>query len=298
MATRQGRYCRGDDTPIKAARGYENLFAALFCQSAKIEGITDRRDDLTDDYIIDMLYSTGSVAFEKDTGLWLPFYGQGTPNAYGRYDKYRLYSLYNGQTNALVERKDIFIFDANAQAFPVREFIRIRAATLAAFDAAIAQNLDGVKDMSVIVAHSKELARELQKLDKQRRQGKSWGIINAALMSRENGGLAKLETLSTGMEYKIDRLTEDRRKYYEETLHLVGVQTPQEKGERMITGEIEMQGAETSAYIELMIKTFNQNAEEQGAPFRMVAYNAQNGGKIKQKPEEQGKTQGDKENGE
>ena len=81
-------------------------------------------------------------------------------------------------------------------------------------------------------------------------------------------------------------------------MHLVGVQTPQEKGERMITGEIAMQGAETSAYIELMIKTFNQNAEEQGAPFRMVAYNAQNGGKIEQKTKAKENTQGDGENGE
>lgn len=295
MATRQGRYCRGDDTPIKAAKGYENLFAALFCQSAKIMGITDRRDDLTDDYIIDMLYSTGSIAYEKTTGVWLPLYSQGTPTAYGRAKKYRLYSLYNGES-MVVNREDVFIFDANAQAFPIKEFIRMRAATLAAFDAAIAQNLDGVKDMAVIVAHSKELARELQRLDKQRRQGKSWGIINAALMERENGGLAKLETLSTGMEYKIDKLTADRRAYYEETLHLVGVQTPQEKGERMITGEVEMQGAETSAYIELMIKTFNQNAEEQGAPFRMVAYNALKPAKNEQKDEDEQEDDGGQNN--
>lgn len=271
MATRQGRYYRDCDTPIKAAKGYENLFAALFCTAAKITGIVNRKDDLKDDYILDMLYSTGAVAFHKKTELWLPLYGVGTPTAYGTYDNYRLYSLYNGTTyNA--KRDDLYIFDANAQAFPIQEFIRTRAATLAAFDAAIAQNLDGVKDMSVIVAHSKELTQQLRKLDSERRRGKSWGVINANLMDRENGGLAKLETLSTGMEYKIDKLTADRRAYYEETLHLVGVKTPYEKGERMITNEIEMQTAETSAYIELMIKTFNQNAIEQGAPFRMERY--------------------------
>ena len=293
MATRNGRLERNDVAEYyTAAKGYKALFAALFCSSVRIEGITDRTGYLTDGYIIGTLYESGSVAFHKPTATWWRWAGEGVPNAYGEYDRVRLYSPY--RDGMFAARADVVLLDANSEKFGIARFVGDKCEKLAEFDAAIAQNLDAIKDMSIIVADNAELAAKLKTVDRLRRQGKSVATISR---KNKNGGLASLETLSTGAEFKVDRLQEARRKLYEETLQLVGVDTAFEKGERMITTEAEMQGAETSAYIQIMIDTFNAQSKAQGAPFRLVRVRAgatsTQGDKTAPKNEE---TKGDGEN--
>ena len=264
--TREGRQDRRDVAEYyTAAKGYKALFAALYCAAVRINGITDREGHLTDDYIVNILYTDGSVAFEKSTGMWWKWTPVGEWNAYGVADRVRLYSQYRGAGRE-VQRDEVYIFDANSEAFGIARFVGDKCNTLADFDAAIEQNLDAIKDMTLIVADNGEIAKKLENVDRKRRRGHSVAVLSRR---NKNGGLSSLETLSTGAEYKLDRLQADRRKLYEELLHLVGVDTAFEKGERMIVNEAEMQGAETSAYIRIMIDTFNRQAEEQGAPFRM-----------------------------
>lgn len=264
--TREGRQSRDVAEFYTAAKGYKVLFAALFCAAVRIDGITDREGYLTDDYIINILYEDGSVAFHIPTRTWWRWTEVGERNTYGNPKRVRLFSTYRGG-GFECDRADVFIFDANAQAFGIERFVNDKCNVLADFDAAIRQNLDAVKDMTLIVADNEEIARKLKNADIQRRRGKSVGVLSRR---NKNGGLASLETLSTGAEYKVNRLMEDRRKLYEDVLHLVGVDTAFQKGERMITNEAEMQTAETSAYIRVMIDTFNRQAKEQNAPFRMV----------------------------
>ena len=264
--TREGRQDRREVAELyTAAKGYKALFAALYCAAVRINGITDREGYLTDDYIVNVLYTDGSVAYHIPTRTWWKWTPVGEKNAYGVTERVRLYSQYRG-AGLEARRDDVYIFDANSEAFGIARFVNDKCHTLADFDAAIDQNLDAIKDMTVIVADNNEIAQKLREVDKKRRRGYA-----VATLSRrnKNGGLSALETLSTGAEYKLDRLQDDRRKLYEELLHLVGVDTAFEKGERMITDEAQMQGAETSAYIRIMIDTFNRQAQEQGAPFRM-----------------------------
>lgn len=264
--TRQGRKTRENVVACTAAEGYKNLFAALFCNAATIDGITDRTGGLTDDYILGVLYENGSIAYDKKTGVWLPFYGVGVPNSYGNCEKVRLYSNYGGGVNLTRARSDVYIFDANSEAFPISRFVAMRAARLSNFDGAIDQNLDAIKDMSLVVTDNKNLSQQLQNADKKRRNGASVAVINSA---QTDGTFGELKTLSTGAEYKVDKLLRDRRAEFEEVLHVVGIRTPTEKAERMITDEVATQNEETDAYIGLMIDTFNRQAEEQNAPFRM-----------------------------
>ena len=62
----------------------------------------------------------------------------------------------------------------------------------------------------------------------------------------------------------------DRRGIYEDLLHIVGIQTPNEKYERLITPEVHAQSQEVDAYVGNMLITFNQMAEIQGAPQRLL----------------------------
>ena len=268
MPTREGRKFRGyADDEKGGGSAYNALFTALFCNSATVEGITNRDGHLTDDYILQVLYEYGRIAYHKQTGLWLPCEEVGELNAYGYAKKYRLYSAFGSAFVPLTApREDIYIFDANAISYPVAGFVDRKCKLMRRMDGAIAQNLDAVKEMGVVVANSKELAKKLIEADKKRRDGASVAVIQKSLT---DGSVAKFETLKTGAGFMVDRLQDARRREWEDLLHIVGIATPLEKGERMYTEEVRAQQAEASAYIGLMIDTFNRQAEEQGAPFRM-----------------------------
>lgn len=263
--TRSGRQTRG----TQDAESYKTLFASLFKTAGIIEGLEQGtladdniRDGLTDAYVLGVLYERGAVAYEPETGLWLPFSGAGHQTVYGGNEKITLFGA-NGY-NVTKKRDKVYIFTANPSAYPLCTIINKRAELLADFDNAIKQNLDAVKEMTVIYSDSPVLSAQLKNADAKRRAGAS-----VAVLTRGTEDFGEIGKLSTETEYKIDKLLKDRRKLYEETLHLVGVRTPLEKGERMISDEVATQNAETDAYIGIMERTFNTQAELYGLPFRL-----------------------------
>lgn len=270
MATRQGRESRDFNT---VAEGYKSLFASLFKSGLVVEnleqttGYNEEPDPLKrpySDYIAGVLYSYGRIAYMPSTGIWAPCYSEGPLNLYLFAPRYTLAT----PTPMLVKRAQVVILRANPESEPLERLIRNRCDVLADFDNAIHQNLDAIKDMAYISTDSNEVALQVRRADKARRAGASVCVIN-----RQAIELSNLELLSTGAEYKIDRLLEDRRKLFEETLHLVNVYTPIEKGERMITDEIYTQNSETNSYTGIVINTFNADAERQGVPFRLRVNN-------------------------
>lgn len=265
--TRQGRET---SLVFRDAEGYKTLFASLFKTAGKIENLEAGKlaaenvaDGLTDDYILGILYDRGGIAYDKQTGVWLPYTASGKQTVYGKNARVVL----NGANGTTMTRKrdDVYIFDANPDGVPLRCIVNAKAELLADFDAAIKQNLDAIKDMTIIYTDNPTMAGQLRNADKKRRAGAS-----VAVVARNAEDFGELNKLSTGAEYKIDKLLKDRRKLYEETLHLVGVRTPIEKGERMITDEVQTQNAETDAYLGIMERTFNTCAELYGVPFRLT----------------------------
>lgn len=265
--TREGRKAT---LVTKDAGSYKTLFASLFKTAGRVEGLAlgayaddNIRDGLTDAYILGILYEYGTIAYDAQTGAWLPYAESGRQTAYGKNDTVTLFGA-NG-ANVVRSRADVYTFDANPDRVPLRCIVSQRAETLANFDAAIRQNLDAVKDMTIIYTDNNTLAGQLKNADAKRRAGAS-----VAVVSRSAEDFGEVGKLSTGAEYKVDKLLKDRRKLYEETLHLVGVRTPIEKGERMISDEVATQNAETDAYVGILERTFNASAELYGLPFRLV----------------------------
>lgn len=275
MATREGRAAREF---VTGAAAYECTFAALFQTSCRVEGIekssgyydADEADRPTSEYILKKLYEDGEIAYHKTLGVWLPFAASGRQNIYGVSETFRLYGA-NGR-NIPARREDIVVFRANPQSNAIADIVRDRSALLADFDNAIKQNLDAVKEMTVIISQTRELSEQIKRADRARRNGASVAVLNTSTLE-----FNQLQTLKTEAEYKIDRLIDDRRKLYEDTLHLVNVRTPIEKGERMITGEINTQNAETDAYGNVLKTTFNGISEHYGLPFRIAVNVAQGG---------------------
>lgn len=261
--TRAGR----NPLTLKEAKRYASLFASLFKSAGVIYGLENgaffdenKADGLTSAYILSTLYERGKIAYDKQTGAWLPYTSAGAQTLYGRARSLTLFGA-NG-ANITRERGEVVEFFANPDAVPLRPTIEARSCTLAEFDQAIRQNLDAIKEMSILYTDNPATENALRNADNKRRDGASVVILGRG--SEDYGELGKL---STGAEYKIDKLLKDRRKLYEETLHLVGVRTPIEKGERMISDEVNTQNAETDAYLGVLVRSFNETARLNGLPF-------------------------------
>lgn len=278
MATRAGRQARtpsGWNTYEKGANSYEELFASLFCTSCHVEGLEiemaelPARDRATSENILLQLYRRGRIAYHIPTKTFLPYWGENGQNAYGYYKTLTLWGQ-NGTTKT-VSAKDCYTFRANPFGSAlIAQVVRQRAQMLSTFDAEISRNLDDIKAMTVIYSSDDALANKLEVLNAKRLEGSELYAVAQTDMAK----FAKLEYFTTNAPYLVDKLIADRRDVFEDTLHVVGVCTPIEKGERMITNEVNTQNAEPAALIGILIKTFNNDAERQDAPFKLV-YDAQ-----------------------
>lgn len=260
--------------------GYISLFTSIFCTSADVDGIDASAEGLSSTYILRVLYTRGKIAYDKQTGLWLPFSGVGRANAYGVPKRVRLW----GADGTKLERKrdDVYIFKANPLAFPWALLIAQKAAFMANCDNAINQNLDAVKQMTCITAENELVGRILSIANKKRQNGESVAIVDPFMYGDDNEATAASATLSgittfkTDAEYLIDRFKEAKQQEYDEALHLLGIQTGYEKGERMTDDEIAAFNGEATACLSVLAQTFNTDAEAQGAPFKIVPHGQTN----------------------
>lgn len=261
MPTREGRENRENSCAvIKVAAAYRDIAAAIFQSSVKIEGLT--KEDPPQDFITRALYENGTICRSKRLGLWLAYSGNGKQNVYGDYETYTLTGA-DGITYS-ASRSEIEIYNANPQKSPLSTFVRIKANTIASAEGAKRQNLDGVKKCTVIYTDSKDTANKLRIADNKRRNG-------AAVVIMERGAkeYGSIETLDTGAEFICDKLQDFQTKEWEQLLHYVGVYTTIDKSAEVKQSEVEAQNAETNAFMNVLVKTFNRCAEYEGAPYRM-----------------------------
>lgn len=247
----------------KAANTYETLFAALFQTTTKITGLKEFTakyggEAVDETYILKMLYTRGGIAFDKSTGLWLPFWGTGRLDWYGRYNNYRLYGANGNSFNA--KKDNVFIFLANPNGSPIlANAIRDKSHLIQDLDLAIQQNLDTIKECTLITYDDRIAVEAIEQADKARRDGQS-----VTFLPRKFGQIGDIQSIQTGGTYYVDKLQAARRIEIEDCLHLVGVKTPQEKAERLITSEVNTQNAEAGAYIGIMHNVFNAACERYG----------------------------------
>lgn len=269
--TRQGR-----KKPVwwgdyeKDANTYENMFASLFQTAIRVKISKDIQDDsgehtpVTSSFILGCLYRYGRIAYDKTTGLWLPYYGEGAPDAYGFCKTYRLYSPYNGNTSSR-RREDLYLFTANANAMPLAEAMRPRAAIVADIENAIRQNLDTIKECTVITGVDEELSKTVEEADDARRKGASMVYLtNSALK------YADIKNFKVGGTYLVSQLQEARRAELEEAYLMLGVRSPIDKASGVSQGEMDTQNARISAFLRVLLNTANEQAKAQDAPVEFL----------------------------
>lgn len=255
---------------VKDANSYETLFASLFANTLKVEGqeeltLTATDKKISDRKILNYLYRYGGVAFHKELGLWLPYFVRGRLTSQGYPREYALVDA-NGKTIA-ASPEEVYAFSANVARTPLAGIMHEKAKLLANLDLAINQNVDCTKQASLLVTKDPDLCAQLKLANAKRLGGEILVEVQASALN-----YGDIKEFKIGADYLIDKFQAAKKIVFEEALHLVGVKTPTEKRERLITSEVESVNDEAENYLLITKRSFNDDAERQNAPVRLVEY--------------------------
>ena len=138
---------------------------------------------------------------------------------------------------------------------------------LVEFDMAISQNLEAVKTMTLVEVENNATLLSLDNFANSRRIGAS-----ICFVSRGTGANLKdaISVTNTGATYLVDKMQEDRRHILNEGLSLIGIATANtEKRERVQSIEVLASQNYAMDMVQMMIDTFNYDAEFGGNPLRL-----------------------------
>ena len=240
---------------------YENDFRALFHNSVIVENLPN---DLPKRYLLRTLLNKGGIAYDKQTGLYLPFVYSGI-DAYGEPTAYNLIGM-NGLT---LWRKvdEVVILRANDVMFPTMNYIDVQIDKLVEFDMTILQDLDAVKTMTIMEVKDRDTLLTLGNVAETRQIGATLAVVNSSANLGET-----LNASSTGAQYLVDKLLQDREKVLNETYQHLGISTSNtDKAERVQSSEVTASQGKAIEHISTLIDTFNHDAEIGGLSIRLKA---------------------------
>lgn len=240
---------------------YVSTFSMLFHNSVIVENLPE---NLPKRYLLRVLKNKGAIAYDKITGLFLPFTKQGF-DAYGLPLRYTLIG-YNG---LVLQRNtnEVVILRANDIEYPISDYLEFQAQKLVDIDVAIEQNLEAVKTMTIYeVGNAATLLSIANEAECKR--------IGSTVFFRSRGTNIQndCKVSNTGAEYIVDKLIEARKEVFNETLSALGINTANtEKRERVQTAEIRASNGYSIDRLNTLIQTFNEDSEKGGLSIRLKA---------------------------
>ena len=258
MASKQERK-RAERRRNEIALDYRNRLGLIFENSITFENLPA---ELPKRYLTRVLREKGGIAYDKISGLYLPYVRMGI-DVYGLPTGYTLVG-YDG--TVFTRRADeVIILRTNPHSVPIQKFLDIQIDKIVEFDMSIMQNLDAIKTMSVIDVPDIKTLNTLQNLDDSRRIGAS--VAFASSLATKS-----LNVFSTNAQFFIDKLNEARREIWNDTLAYLGVSTANvDKRERVQSAEIVATEGYSYDCLNILIDTFNYDAEIGGLPIRVSA---------------------------
>ena len=258
MSSRQERK-RAEKRRNEIASDYRNRLGLIFENSIAFENLPD---ELPKRYLTRVLREKGGIAYDKISGLYLPYVRMGI-DVYGLPTGYTLVG-YDG--TVFTRRADeVIILRTNPHSVPVQQFLDIQIEKIVEFDMSIMQNLDAIKTMSVIDVPDIKTLNTLQNLDDSRRIGAS--VAFASSLATKS-----LNVFSTNAQFFIDKLNEARREIWNDTLAYLGVSTANvDKRERVQSAEVVATEGYSYDCLSILSDTFNYDAEIGGLPIRVRA---------------------------
>lgn len=237
---------------------YFNRFVALFHNSVVIENA----DDLPKRYLLRTLRQRGRIAYDKETGLYLPCVDMGI-DVYGLPTMYQLIG-YDGFT---VQRKpdQVVILRANDISLPIDVYLTQQIEKIVDFDMAIEQNLDAIKTMTIAEVKDQASLLSLANEYENRRLGAT--VVFKQKVSTPD---TELKVQSTGATYLIDKLLEARKEIINETLSSIGISVANtDKKERVQTMEVIASQGYALDSLNTLVETFNYDAQQGGLTIRL-----------------------------
>lgn len=238
---------------------YMSDFCSLFHDAVEV---IDLPNDLPKRYLLKVLRTKGGIAYDKITGLFLPFVKKGI-DVYGLPQSYSLIG-YNG---FIVERKpeEVVILRANDLQFPLELYLDQQINKLIEYDMAIEQNLDAIKTMTIAEVSDENQLLSLTKEYESRKVGATIVVKNKNSMQG-----AEIKVSQTGAQYLVDKLRQDRKECLNETLSKIGINVANvDKKERVQGMEIRASQGYSLDSLNTLINTFNHDAEIGGLKIRL-----------------------------
>lgn len=241
-------------------QNYMQRLRLLFHNSIVVENVEEK--DLPKRYLFRVLLEKGGIAYDRLTGLYLPFVRQGV-DVYGLPVRYTLIG-YNGYV-VTREPDEVVILRANDICEPLDLYFMQQTKKLVDLDLAIEQNLEAIKTMTVAEVVDEATLLSLENEYKARRIGATVLFKNA--QARANG---EIKVSSTGAQFLVDKLLEARKEVLNETLSTIGIAVANtDKRERVQGLEVLASEGYAMDCINTLIDTFNHDAKSGGLQIRL-----------------------------
>lgn len=240
---------------------YVATFSLLFHNAVEVENLPI---DLPKRYLLRVLKNKGGIAFDKETGLFLPYTKQGI-DIYGLPERYVLIG-FNG-FNVTRNADEVVILRANDLEYPIDLYFDFQANKLVDYDMAIEQNLDANKTMTIYEVENQATLLSLANESECKR-------IGSTIFFRSKGsniGNKNIAT-NTGATYLVDKLLQARKEVFNETLSAIGINTANvDKRERVQSDEIRASNGYSIDRLNTMVETFNRDSEIGNLNIRLKA---------------------------
>lgn len=258
--TKQLRYEAKAQTESNKQRYIDEL-TALFLNSVKITGLDK---EIPSTFILKRLLLDGKVG--KYKGDFYRLVPSAVLDQYARPTHYNLLAGNGIVVASGVPREDIAIYRANKIEMPYYGFFEQVAEQLAIMDNSIKTNLINSQTSWLLLVEDAELANTI----KQAYEDMAIGLPAIAAVKRAIGdAFADAKNIST--DFVADRIKSLHRVTWDDALKRVGMMTSDAmKVERVSTAQTNAGVGESIDYIYAMIDTFNEDAETQEQPERMV----------------------------
>lgn len=237
---------------------YQYLFNTLFHNSVNIKNLPK---DLPKRYLLGILLNYGSIAYDKQTGLFLPYTEAGI-NVYGLPYQYHIIGFDGFYRTRMAN--EVVILRANDLSYAVSKFIDQQVEKLVEYDMSISQNLEAIKTMSIIKVGNKCQLLSMANIESARRIGAMIAYTDNTINYNDS-----LAVASTGAQYIVDKLLENRRIVLNETLSAIGISNSNtDKRERVQSTEVMASLGFAKNCIKTLVETFNYDAEIGGLDIR------------------------------
>lgn len=210
------------------------------------------------EYIEFLLFWYGQCCVVHEGGIWKvkQCIANGNMGAYRMPEQFTTRDWGGGNTK-VYNRKDVIWIKNNAACIPTFWLLRHRCDRIAHIERVMDLNIDAQKTPYIIEAQP-EVKLSLVNVFKQIRD-----MFEVVFTNASKGGIRdKIKVLDLNAPYLVDKLYAQKQNEYNDALNLLGIDTIDEKRERLISQETEVSNELTENYIDIFYATRKIALEE------------------------------------